>query len=288
MWEEPYILAAYQVAKWTPRGVPLVFLTMQSYDKRYPQPFRTFESSVMRRSAGWTCCGQLVAEVLLRRPGYDAKPMANIPLGVDVTAFRPDAIARTAVRQSLGWDPDGPPVIGYLGRFVPEKGLPMMMRVLDRLNTPWRALLVGSGPLIHELQSWAARHGDRVRLCTSVKHADVPAYINAMDVLAAPSQTAPHWREQFGRMLIEAFACGVPVVASDSGEIPHVLADAGQIVAEADEDAWVRALAEMMESPARQAELAARGLERARQFSWLEVGRRYADFFDTVTSSEPH
>ena len=54
-----------------------------------------------------------------------------------------------------------------------------------------------------------------------------------MDLLCAPSQTTPRWREQFGRMLIEAMACGVPVIASRSGEIPHVVGDAGLLVDEA-------------------------------------------------------
>ena len=62
---------------------------------------------------------------------------------------------------------------------------------------------------------------------TGVAHDDVPEYLNAMDLLCAPSQTTARWREQFGRMLIEAMACGVPVVASRSGEIPYVVGDAG-------------------------------------------------------------
>ena len=178
-------------------------------------------------------------------------------------------------------------MVGYLGRFVPEKGLPMLTRTLDRLRTPWRALFVGGGPLEADLRAWAARHPGRVRLCTTVRHADVPAYVNAMDVLAAPSQTARHWREQFGRMLIEAFAAGVPVVGSDSGEIPHVIADAGLVVPEADEDAWVRVLGGLLDSPARRAELAARGLERVGRFSWSTVGRRTVEFFDRLLTGDP-
>jgi glycosyltransferase involved in cell wall biosynthesis len=229
----------------------------------------------------------MVAAALKGRPGYTARPNRVIPLGVDMEAFRPDPAAGAHIRRELGWEAGGPPVVGYLGRFVPEKGLPMLTRTLDRLRTPWRALFVGGGPLEADLRAWADRNGDRVRLCTTVRHADVPGYVNAMDVLAAPSQTARHWREQFGRMLIEAFAAGVPVVGSDSGEIPNVIGDAGLVVPEADEDAWVKVLGGLLESPGRRAELAARGLERVGRFSWPEVGRRYVEFFDRLLTGEP-
>ena len=131
----------------------------------------------------------------------------------------------------LGWS-DGTPVVGFLGRLVPEKGVELLTTVLDRVTTPWRALIVGSGPLEEMVSAWGRRHPDRVRVITTVQHDEVPAYLNAMDVLCAPSQTTPRWREQFGRMLIEAFASGVAVIASTSGEIPYVVADAGVLVPE--------------------------------------------------------
>jgi glycosyltransferase involved in cell wall biosynthesis len=117
-----------------------------------------------------------------------------------------------------------------------------------------------------------------------VPHAGIAPYVSAMDVLAAPSQTTPRWKEQFGRMTIEAFAAGVPVVGSDSGEIPFVIADAGVVVPEADEAAWAAALGGLIESPAKRAELAARGLDRARAlYSWPVVARRAVEFFDLLT-----
>jgi glycosyltransferase involved in cell wall biosynthesis len=103
-----------------------------------------------------------------------------------------------------------------------------------------------------------------------------------MDVLAAPSQTTPRWREQFGRMLVEAFACGVPVVGSDSGEVPFVIADAGLVLPEHDEAAWSRGLAELLDNPARRAELAERGRGHAQQFAWPAVARKHLEFFESV------
>ena len=104
-----------------------------------------------------------------------------------------------------------------------------------------------------------------------------------MDILAAPSRTTSRWREQVGRMLIEAMACGVPVVGSGSGEIPYVVGDAGVIVPEADNVAWTNALGELLDSPGQRKELAQRGLQRAvTEFAWPVVASRHLDFFDEL------
>ena len=284
-WEEPYILSGGQVALWTPPAAALVFRTAQSIDKRYPPPFGWVERFAMGRAAGWICSGSLVAQTLTPREGYD-KPNAQIPLGVDVDQFRPDPAAAAAALRQLGWDPAGPPVVGYLGRFVPEKGICLLTRALDGLAGPWRALFVGAGPMEPYLRAWAARHGDRVRLCTGVTHDRVPAYLGAMTVLCAPSQTTPNWKEQFGRMVVEAFAAGTPVIGSDSGEIPFVLKDAGVVVGEKDGPGWTRAIGTLLADPARRRELAARGLQRARdEFAWPTVARQYLLFFERVLAA---
>lgn len=282
-WEEPFILAGGQVAWWTPRPAPLVYATFQNIDKDYLPPFRWIEDYALARAAGWIAFGHTVHEALARRPGYADRAQRIIPLGVDLEHFHPDRGIGFRLRRELGWADLGPPVIGFLGRFVPEKGLALLMKVLDGLATPWRALLVGGGPWTQRLHSWSRRHADRVRVVTGVLHDHVPAYLNAMDVLCAPSQTTPRWREQLGRMLLEAFACRVAVLASDSGEIPHVVQDAGRIVGEKDVAGWIRALAELLENRNHRAELAGRGWERARSvYAWPIIARRHLDFFEEV------
>jgi glycosyltransferase involved in cell wall biosynthesis len=139
-----------------------------------------------------------------------------------------------------------------------------------------------------ELRRWAKPQKDRVRVVTAVTHDEVPAYLNAMDVLCAPSQTTAKWREQLGRMLIEAFACGVPVAASDSGEIPYVVSDAGVIVNEKDGAAWREALASLLHDRARLAELSLRGLERARTvYAWPVIARQHLEFFNELLDTQP-
>jgi glycosyltransferase involved in cell wall biosynthesis len=281
-WEEPYVLAGAQVAGWS-RSAPVVFYSFQNICKRYPPPFNRVERYSVGRSAGWIAAGETVVHALLTRPGYSRLPHCRIPLGVDVECFRPDTHAGRAVRCQLGWSKDGPPVVGYLGRFVPEKGLRLLTDTLDRLQTPWRALFVGGGPLMAVLQAWAAKRPEAVRIVTGVAHADVPAYLNAMDILAAPSQTTPRWKEQLGRMLIEAFACGVPVISSDSGEIPYVVASAGRVVGEADETGWRDAIHDLLDSPTRRADLAARSRDRAcKEYAWPVIGRQHLAFFEQI------
>jgi glycosyltransferase involved in cell wall biosynthesis len=284
-WQEPYVIAGGQVAWWSPPRIPLVFFTAQNIAKRYPPPFSTIERMCAERSAGWLPSGETVAQTQLARC-WSRKPYRVMPLGVDVEMFQPDAERGRATRARLGWNDEGPPVVGFLGRFIEAKGLKLLMRLLDETASPWRALFVGGGPGEAALREWAFRHGDRVRIAGGVPHNRVPEYLNAMDLLLAPSQTTARWREQFGRMLIEAFACGVPVLASDSGEIPHVVADAGVIVGERDEMGWHRALADLLESPARRAELAARGRDRARSlYSWPVVARRHLEFFNELLAA---
>jgi glycosyltransferase involved in cell wall biosynthesis len=281
-WEEPYVVAGAQVAWWTPRRTAWAFYTFQNLNKRYPPPFGMVERYCVNRCAGWIASGETVAQVQNAR-GYDSKPHRVIPLGVDLAAFKPDDAARLAIRRELGWDAPGPPVVGYLGRLVEEKGVRFLTSILSKTSSPWRAMFVGMGPLETELRNWASGFGDRVRIVTGVTHDRVPGCLNAMDILCAPSQTTPRWREQFGRMLAEAFACGVPVLASNSGEIPFSVGDAGVIVDEQDESQWISALASLLESPSRRTDLAARGLDRARTlFDWRVVARKHLDFFDEL------
>jgi glycosyltransferase involved in cell wall biosynthesis len=283
-WQEPYVLVGGQIAAQAPRDAALIYSTFQNIPKRHPPPFAQIERYCLRRASAWTAFGVTIAEAQRDRPGYADRPMRTIPLGVDTSTFRPDPDAGRRVRASLGWTDDGPPVVGYLGRFVPEKGLPLLTRALDALSPgSWRALVVGSGPMEAELRAWAAGHPDHARVLTGVAHGGVPPHLNAMDLLAAPSQTRPSWREQLGRMLLEAMASGVAVLASDSGEIPHVVDRAGRIVPEADGPAWVAALAELTTDSGLRRDLADRGLARARSvYDWPIVARQFLDVFREV------
>ncbi len=94
-------------------------------------------------------------------------------------------------------------LIGYFGRFVKEKGLDQLVEALSQLDN-YYLMLVGGGDYGSEYS----------------KRTD---YYNCLDVFVLPSKTVPGWKEQYGRVLVEAMGCGISVVGSSSGAIPEVL-----------------------------------------------------------------
>ena len=282
LWEEPYVIAAGQVARGVQAGVRFVPATFQNISKRYPIPTAFVERHVMKRADGWIAFGQTVRDALHGRPGYSDKPVRVLSPGVDTKTFRPDPIARARIRRGLGWESDQP-VVGFAGRFVQEKGIDTLLHAFAHSTRRWNAVFVGGGPLAPALESLRLQHPSRVRIVRDVGHDEMPTYLRAMDLLCAPSRTTARWREQFGRMLIEAMACGVPVVGSSSGEIPHVLADAGVVIPEDDDALWTETIDHVCGDAAMRADLAHRGLDRVRtEFAWPIVARRHLDFFAEV------
>jgi glycosyltransferase involved in cell wall biosynthesis len=279
-WEEPYIYAGYQIVRAMSRSnAAFCFRTAQNIDKRYPFPFSHFERAARARTDGWIAGGNLVFESMVRR-GFSKERGRVMTLAVDLDAFRPLAPERkNAVAHDLGLHP---PIVAYVGRLTRAKGIDLMMRAMDAVggSTPWSLLVMGTGPMEGDLRNWAAARGwsDRVQI-RLVPHRDVPAFLGAADVLLAPSQTGPRWREQFGRMVIEAFACGVPVLGSDSGEIPYVVGDAGKVLAENDAGIWANAIVEVLGCAELRAAMARRGFERVQAYSVASVARQYSEYY---------
>ena len=281
-WEEPYVVAAAQIAWHVPATARFVPATFQNIAKQYPMPVAMIEQRVMARADGWIAFGETVHATHCGRPGYASKPARVINPGVDIEAFRPDPAARRAMRERLGWSPHEA-VAGFTGRFVEEKGIGTLLEAFARSTIPWNLLFVGGGVMQADIERLRVAHPSRVRIVTGVPHDDVPAYMNAMDLLCAPSRTTPKWREQFGRMLIEAMACGVPVLASPSGEIPFVIGEVGILVPESDPVAWAREIERLLSDRSLRDDLSARSVERARsKFAWPVVARAHLDFFEEL------
>jgi len=173
-------------------------------------------------------------------------------------------------------EPPGAPLhVGFAGRLVAAKGADLVVQALAGLgDVEGRLELVGEGPEQPRLEALAAALGvrDRVTFTPWLSSAAMPDFYRSIDVLVLPSRRSPGWIEQFGRVLIEAMASGVACVGSDSGEIPHVIGDAGLVFPEDDARALAGALARLGRDAGLRRALGEAGRARAiERFSMARV-----------------
>ncbi|MEA3400624.1 MAG: glycosyltransferase [Armatimonadota bacterium] len=269
--EEPYSLAAWQVLRiCQPGGYPLCFATEQNLMKRFPWPFSRLERRTLDY-AGLALPSSPAAADVLRAKHFDGE-IVVIPHSVDTAAFRP--MDASDLRVELGVTS---PVIGYLGRLAEEKGLEDLTRAAEMLwerGVDASVLIVGGGRMADGLRAWCRRWPEgRAALTGPVPHSAAPQYINVFDVMALPSRTMPNMREQFGRVLLEAAACEVPVVGSHSGNIPRLIEELGSgvLFREWDPAALADALQELIEDPDQRARLGRRGRRNAERLYGLRT-----------------
>jgi glycosyltransferase involved in cell wall biosynthesis len=254
--EEPYSLPAWQTLRICRRhGWPICFMTAQNRNKRFPWPFSRVERELLGYAGLAVPPAPDIVEVL-RTKGF-AGEINVIPHFVDTGLFRP--LDRSDLRRELGVS--GKTVVGYMGRLTVEKGLDDLRGAAELLferGVDLSVLLVGGGPMSDSLRDWSRGHADgRVVLTGPVPHSAARDYMNVFDLLAVPSRTMPNWEEQFGRVLVEAAACAVPVVGSSSGNIPKLVREleSGAIFAERDPVAMAEAIEGLVGDPERTAEI---------------------------------
>lgn len=279
--EEPFNFVSFHAARVCAKAKRrAIFFTWQNLMKEYPPPFGLFERRTFQSASG-AVTGNAEATNILQRRGF-RKPIEMIPqFGIDPAIFRRQEAGE--LRRKLGLS--GSFAVGFIGRIVPEKGLDTVVRALNLLPADYTFVPVGSGPYRAELESRARGLGleKRVRWAPWVNSAEVPEYLNAFDALVLPSRTTRAWKEQFGRVLVEAMACETCVVGSDSGEIPNVIGDAGLVFREGDERALAERLRKLAEDPPLRESMGQRGRERVLEhYTHAKIARDTVSFYEQV------
>lgn len=243
---EPFSFAATQWAGALKRlGVPFGVQCAENIDRRLPLPVRLLRSRVLR-DAAFVATRSESAGRLARAWGA----RGEVALAPHAVPSWPEASVRR----------ERPFTVGYAGRLVPSKGLLDLLAAVRLLAAPVELLLIGDGEQRAELEGQPIP-GSHVRVLDDLSHEQMAAGYAQLDVLALPSHTTPTWKEQFGRVIVEALWCGVPVVGSDSGEIPWLieLTGGGLVYPEGDSEALAARLAELREQPELRERLARTG-----------------------------
>jgi glycosyltransferase involved in cell wall biosynthesis len=243
---EPFSLSAAQWrGAFTSWGVPFGVQCAENIDRDLPMPVRWMRSRVLRDAAFVAARSDSAARLARAwgaRGEVDLAPHA-------VPAWEPVPAAR-----------EHPFTVGYAGRLVESKGLFDLLAAVRSLDAPVELLLIGEGELRGQLEGQPIP-GSSVRVLASLSHEQMASGYAQLDVLVLPSHTTPTWKEQFGRVIVEALWCGIPVVGSDSGEIPWLieLTGGGLIFAEGDREMLAAQLNRLRETPALGKQLAQTG-----------------------------
>ena len=209
------------------------------------------------------CVSATTARDLVEHLGVATQRVDVTPLGTDLVPASDEEVARLRARIGL----DGPYLLG-LGTLEPRKDLPTLVRAFATLapELPHTLVLAGlAGWGAGELREAVAASGvaERVRLTGYVPEENKAALLSGADLLVYPSRY-----EGFGLPVLEAMACGTPVVTTTGGSLPEVAGDAALLVPPGDPEQLAAAVVKLLGDQAARADQARRGRHRATAFTW--------------------
>ena len=221
--------------------------------------------------------------------GVPEDRIVQINPGVDTDLFSPG----TSERARLGLD-DEEFIILFVGWLLPRKGLDFLILALRELvhdpslrDYRFRLAVVGEGAGKDRVEELVRRVelGDHCSFLGSFPYGEMPAVFRSADAFVLPSIAMTEWQEQFGMSLIEALACGIPVVSTYSGAIPEIAGDAALLCQPNDFLSLYEALKELAGDPALREELGAKGRARAvERFGLQQFADALSDVYESMLS----
>lgn len=233
------------------------------------------------------------AKEALMLEGVQEEKIDVIPMGIDLTLFRPDDTEGNGYRRKLGIK-DNEVVVLYIGRMVWEKGIydfvhaaALVLRERAMQTIPARFIMAGSGNEIEALRERAAGLGiiSHMVFIENTPYEDMHKMHNVADIFVLPSIPVKNWQEQFGMVLIESMACGKPVISTLSGSIPEVVGDAGILVQPNDHLSLYEAMKRLITDKGLREKTGDKALARARKhFNSRKNAEKFREVFEKVMS----
>lgn len=269
--EEPWSRAAARVvAEAGKLRIPTVGFTRMSLPRAQTFAQRLRRRRVMHAISG-AVAGNPLAQSLLER----ARPSLT-------TAIIPQlGVAPAPATSQLA----GPLAMGFIGRLVPEKGLDLLFRACVKVLGEWSLDVVGTGPAQIELEALAERLGISARITWhgALPRSGLGDVWAGLNCLVVPSRATRDWVEIQAPAALEAMGHGIPVVATDTGALRHIVGAGGVIVPEEDVTALADALRLLLEDPAMRVHIGAEGRRRViGEFTSEALARRQVEFWRTL------
>jgi glycosyltransferase involved in cell wall biosynthesis len=259
----------------------VVFFGWENMDRQL-SPFRRWIRQFVMNTAKSIIAGNCEGAELLKKWGYQ-KPIEVMPqMGVDTKLFTP----RQHKIENFEF------CIGFVGRLSFHKGIHTLIaaaHLLREQSYRFRIVLCGSGSDEATFRQEAQKHNvdEFITWRGGVCHEEVPQEMKQFDVLVLPSRTIATWKEQFGHVLIEAMATGIPVVGSTCGEIPNVIGRSDLVFAEGNAQELAAILARLISDPAWSSEVAEYSLNRVNQdYSHERIAERLIDLWSNVLKQQ--
>ncbi|CAN2049936.1 putative Glycosyl transferase family 1 [Candidatus Magnetomoraceae bacterium gMMP-1] len=226
----------------------------------------------------------------LRSGDYKKPIYMQTQVGVDEILFAPKKDKRDEYRKKIDFEDKF--IIGYTGRLTVDKGVDDLVAVFIELakeNNNLSLLLVGNGNLKGELEQIFKKENlkNKVHITGFIDQAEVPNYMNAMDIFVLGSKTMPHWLDTFPLVTVQAQAVGVPVIASNSASIPWQLADSAKIFAEGDRNELKQALISFIVDKELRNKYAIKGQKRSyANFCHIGMTKNFKKILEQVMCGE--
>ncbi|ULO07296.1 glycosyltransferase family 4 protein [Paenibacillus sp. 19GGS1-52] len=266
----PLLMAA--VKKQLPHTPVLLFL----HSLTFVPPTATIAGNLSKADLVIANSHSLQQRLARRFPRLNPK-ISIVPLGVDLSRFVPTQAAEKLRLRRLYQLPPGFAVL-FVGRVIPRKGVPVLIRAMQRLNSrlPAHLIIAGKGkaPYIRQLKLLARRLGVSVSFLGNVAHEEIHGLYQAADCFVCPSQR----HESFGLVNVEAMATGLPVVASSNGGIKEIIISGhnGYLVKRYRESLpFARCLLRIGRNPKLAAKIGAQGrMDALQTFEWKHTAAR--------------
>lgn len=280
--QEVFSLSAFEIALFAKLfGKPLVLFGWENMARQL-SPLRQWIRQFVFNTTQLILAGNHEGAEIMKQWGFK-KPIEVMPqMGVDTTVFAPPSPKSATARLT----------IGFVGRLSHHKGIDLLIEaacILRDRGHDFQITLCGSGSDEATFQGTVNQYSlnDQFVWRGGVRHDEVPQEMAQFDVVVLPSRTIKTWKEQFGHVLIEAMAMGIPVVGSTCGEIPNVVGHPDLVFPEGDASALAQVLERLICEPEWRQQAAQHSLDRVHQYYTHErIAQRLIQLWQQILKPE--